>query len=498
MAARRSTSPEPSHGAGPDVTRVAEETGAGVASRRVCDTLVSLTPDGVLFAKNSDRDPNEAQIPRWYPAADHGTSRAMWTARGSRSRRSKHTNAVLLSQPWWMWGAEMGANEHGVVIGNEAVFTNQPLGEPALLGMDLLRLALERAATAHDAVGVIVDLLERHGQGGPCSHEKPGFSYHNSFLVADPSGAIVLETAGSHWAVEHVTGRGRSISNGLTIAGFAEEFTSTTAARNTSCTCVAPARNRPPRRRSTLPTCSPRSAITVAADRRCGRRSTGPWPRPVCTPVGAVSSSQSTASWVSDLRADPLHWVTGHLGACTSMFHPVRVDQPVDQLVTFGPDPTNRFDPASRWWAHELLHRRALLDHEASVAMFAAERDRIERSGSMRRPTAPTPSPGRPKRSTVGSAASSPPTMPTSVRSGSAISGASLEQRRGDCRRRPVRADARRRSAQFEDLVDQARRSGRSRRSRDQLLNWWSAPPSAARRSSSGDRFQWSPPSVSP
>ena len=343
----------------------------------VCDTLVSLTPDGVLFGKNSDRDPNEAQIPRWYSSADDlaGDVECTWISIPQVAR----TNAVVLSQPWWMWGAEMGANEHGVVIGNEAVFTTEPLGDPALLGMDLLRLALERAATAHEAVGVIVELLERHGQGGPCSHEKPGFSYHNSFLVADPAGAIVLETAGSHWAVEQVTGAGRSISNGLTIAGFAERFTSTTEARNASCTA---------RRARTQPAAE--TAVEVAdmfaALRDHGGGVSPRWSEidgamaaPCVHAGGSVSSSQSTASWVSDLRGDPLHWVTATSAPCTSTFHPVRVDRPVEQSVAFGPDPTNRYDPASRWWTHELLHRRVLRDHEAALTSFAEDRDRLER-----------------------------------------------------------------------------------------------------------------------
>jgi hypothetical protein len=93
---------------------------------------------------------------------------------------------------------------------------------------------------------------------------------------------------------------------------------------------------------------------------------------------GEVSSAQSTASWVSDLRGDPLHWLTATSAPCTSTFHPVRVDRPIDQDATFGPDPTNRYDAASRWWTHELLHRQALRDHEASVAVFAAERDALE------------------------------------------------------------------------------------------------------------------------
>ena len=186
----------------------------------MCDSLVavgSATADGSLvFGKNSDRPATEEQRPTYCPAQRHPA--------GARVRctyieipEAAETLAVLLSQPTWMWGAEMGVNERGVVIGNEAVWTKAPLGPTALLGMDLVRLGLERGATASEALGVITTLLETHGQGGPCAYRDPGFQYHNSFLIADVDEAWVLETAGRHWVAERVTDDVRNISNQLSI-----------------------------------------------------------------------------------------------------------------------------------------------------------------------------------------------------------------------------------------------------------------------------------------
>ncbi|MCK4472251.1 MAG: C69 family dipeptidase, partial [Anaerolineae bacterium] len=116
----------------------------------------------------------------------------------------EETYEVLLSRPFWMWGCEMGVNECGVAIGNEAVFTKEPYGkQPGLIGMDFIRLALERADTARRALDVIVDLLGTWGQSGNCSlHHK--LYYHNSFIIADPGEAWVLETVAKFWAAERV------------------------------------------------------------------------------------------------------------------------------------------------------------------------------------------------------------------------------------------------------------------------------------------------------
>ena len=188
----------------------------------MCDCLVGLPPataDGVtLFAKNSDRPPGESQVLERYPAT-----------RRAEPIRATHievdagdgeTIGLIGSRPWWMWGLEHGVNEAGVAIGNETIYTTldpRPF-PPALTGMDLVRLGLERATTAKDAVEVIAQLLERYGQGGTghLGKERP---YWSSFLVADAGDAWVVETSGTTWEAEHV-GQRRAISNRTTIPTF--------------------------------------------------------------------------------------------------------------------------------------------------------------------------------------------------------------------------------------------------------------------------------------
>lgn len=179
----------------------------------MCDTLCALSPGGALFAKNSDRPPTEVQVVEAYPRRpEGGLLRTQYL-----TIEDAGAAALLGSRPGWLWGFEHGVNEHGVAIGNEKVITTRdPYGEPeGLIGMDLVRLGLERGRSADEALEVMTSLLADYGQGGVCNNvvREPYFS---SFLIVDPRGGWVLETSGRTWAARPVK-EGAAISNRLTI-----------------------------------------------------------------------------------------------------------------------------------------------------------------------------------------------------------------------------------------------------------------------------------------
>jgi dipeptidase len=359
----------------------------------------------MLFGKNSDRERNEAQQLQCLPRAEH--------SRGTTVRltyieidQAPQTHACLVSRPFWMWGAEMGVNEHGVVIGNEAMHSVIPAERKrALIGMDLVRLALERAANAADAVQLITELLERHGQGGDCGH-LGRFYYHNGFIVADPREAYVVETVGRWWAVERVEGV-RALSNAFSIGAKPHAVSADLAAHalregwldgeghfDFAERLIDPVRDaasfgqgRCARASALLAPLAGQMGLghiqAVLRDHGAEAEGDPDWSpaktlrRSICMHAAAgPRRSQTVASMTSDLTPERItHWVTASSAPCLSLFKPVVLGL---DLPDMGPPPTDQFDPYSHWWRHEQFHREALQDFPRALALIAGERDALE------------------------------------------------------------------------------------------------------------------------
>ena len=369
----------------------------------MCDTFVataSATGDGsIIFGKNSDREANEAQALEYHPAREYPPG-ARLQCTYIEIPQVPVTRAVLLCRPFWMWGAEIGANASGLVIGNEAVWTRKPLNRKgALTGMDMVRLALERAETAEQGVDIMAGLLHDFGQGGICGYRDRRMAYHNSFILADPQAAWVMETAGPFWAAKRIQGT-YAISNGLTLGDdfdrahpdlaplktggkplhfarhLSDRFYTFFSASRTRRSCIqehlaaADGQIDTPFAIRILQdhgVSSYRPDSHWLGDRICAHAANGL----------TRNATQTTGSLVAHMHQDrSTLWATGTSAPCTSIYKPIWFAGEV--LPDIGPPPQGHFDPASLWWFHEQFHRRLLSDFEQGRAACREEQQILQ------------------------------------------------------------------------------------------------------------------------
>ncbi|UJR38453.1 hypothetical protein I4U23_031121 [Adineta vaga] len=172
-----------------------------------CDTMVvmsDVTDDGsIIFAKNSDRQANEPLSTRYISSQNYPSNSKVKTTY-IEIDQVEQTYSCILFSPTNIFGAEMGFNSCGLVVGNEALFTKVSSENEGLTGMDLVRLVLERCRTSREGKDEIISLINKYDQGGNC-----GFSslmyYHSSFLLIDCSEGWIIETIGKDYAAKKIT-----------------------------------------------------------------------------------------------------------------------------------------------------------------------------------------------------------------------------------------------------------------------------------------------------
>ncbi|NPA99471.1 MAG: peptidase U34 [Crenarchaeota archaeon] len=334
-----------------------------------------------VFAKNSDREPNEAQIIEYIPRMKHEESMVKLTY--GEYPQARTTYAVLISRPWWTYGAEMGVNEYGLAIGNVAVFTKEPYSEEGILGMDILRLALERCRDAKEALDFIIQLIEDPGQGGNYAYGKK-FRYHNSYLIVDPDQAWLLETAGKHWAAKKLIGF-YTVSNALTIDDewdMCSDNLVEHAVKEYRCsrsmfsfarcysdrlyTWIAHGRERRKTTTEYLAQHIPRIHLNHLTDllRFHEKEPYMPWKgsnRDICMHYGGLTRPSQTASSMIALlgRERQLVLLTLSSTPCLSMFKPLSLPAKPDLLP--GGTATNKYSPENYWWKKEMIRRTMIL-----------------------------------------------------------------------------------------------------------------------------------------
>jgi dipeptidase len=351
----------------------------------MCDTFIALgnatASKSAILGKNSDREPNEAQEILHVPAVSHETSLVQCTY--IQIPQVSHTYEVILSKPFQMWGAEMGCNEHGVAIGNEAIFTNvkKAKSNSGLTGMDVLRLSLERSKDAEEALKVCTSLIEKYGQDACGGYQDQSFYYDNSFIIADGVTAWKLETAGRSWAAKRIVGFD-SISNGISITDDYDDIYVDGSSHSSPDKSTSFRRQYGEQLMDTMTRWKSRQACTIgplkkhkgsidlslaiailkthekSQDQFKPHSSTA---RSVCMHAsGFLNPSQTTGSMVVEWNKNgsPTVWLTGTSMPCLSIYKPFFFQAPIKMIT-----PSSSPD-ASLWWKAERLHRWIAADYQ--------------------------------------------------------------------------------------------------------------------------------------
>jgi secernin len=360
----------------------------------MCDTFVALPPvtagKSVILGKSADCRVNEAHALVRYPRQQHQPGQLVRTTH-ILIPQAAETYEIILSKSYWTWGGEIGINEYGVAIGNEAVFTTVMKDETqdGLITMDLLRLGLERAKTARQAVDVMGEMVHRYGQGGNC--EVIGNSHwDSSYLISDTSEAWVLETAGREWAAKQV-GPIDSISNAFTIQkdwklcslsstlpdlDWDEKFgdhapieeLGSIVRQGATCNFLkGVGKNITIRSAFNLLRSHPQGYHPATAAEHAICMHVGPGEMRLWNACGAMASEVSPEGTIG--------WFTGTSGTCTSIFKPVFLGV---ELPDMGAYPIETFDPRAMWWIGELLHRRAMADFDNAVPAIRSNFEALE------------------------------------------------------------------------------------------------------------------------
>ncbi|MFO7882489.1 MAG: C69 family dipeptidase [Kosmotogaceae bacterium] len=344
----------------------------------MCDTIFvgkKILGDRTILAKNSDRHPNEPQAMLYFPPAEPKEEYVKTTY--MKVNQVNYTNGILLSKPSWIWGGEMGINDRGVAIGNEAVFTKEAIEENRLLGMDMLRLALERSLSAQEAMRMITEFLEEYGQGGNGAYYGE-LNYHNSFLVADIDEGWLLETAGKYWAAKRIVGM-CTISNALTIDNdfdlihpeavkhavekkwckSEDDFEFAKAYSNKLYTYFSGANKRKERTeefiRDESPEINPETVMKLLKDHQYDKDIKKGSMKNVCMHGGGIISNQTTASMICEIGKKTTIWATGTSAPCISTYKPIWFTD-TETTLPYSKEP----EGMAYWRLWEEFHRKFL------------------------------------------------------------------------------------------------------------------------------------------